>query len=282
MESDYVNLTVNGKNIKVKKGYGMGVPLYDLKYGINNLTLSYAGDSIHQPREINQTINITSPILILNYIGYGSDAECISLRLPEDATGKLVVYVNYNDNEFCSKDLVDGIASISISNLTIGSYSILAVYENGNYDVNNAEDNVFIIPFVNVSKGYDSRIEHEISVKLPESYSGSLSFSISEEFYDEIDGEFYLKEAIYENTTTIINGIGTIKLPILNISGNYYLSVNYVDDNGYTYSNKYHMPLHNVSSAFDLNIEIDDLLLGQSDVESNNDKISVTVSKVKE
>ena len=257
LEGDYVNLTVNGKTIKVEKGNYIEVKLDNLVLGENFLNLSYAGDSKYPARYVTKIINVTPVIQILNSdVQWNSSFESIILILPEDGVGELVIYEN--NEVIANSTLINGRAAISISNLTLGSHYIRAVNENGNYgDILNY-GNVNIIPNIDVASVMSSKEQIIIPVKMPESFNGDLDVSVVT-YTDYGYGRYeFSDEAVFEDEFSIVNGRGNIIIPKLNIHGNYCIQIEYVDDDvEYTYSVNKFVTFHNDTKDLKLNIRFD-------------------------
>ena len=263
LEEDYVNLTVNEKTIRVEKGSFIDVYLNDLKYGENNLTLSYCGDSKYPARSVTRTINITSKIKINEVeVGYNSGFESISLLLPENATGSLVVYVD--DEFFTSKELSNGKASVSISNLTLNNYDIFAVYNGSDYIINNESGNIDVVPNVIVLSGMYSKEENTISVEMPEEFNGTLEVTITPYTVDEYEYDY--EDDVFEGECDVVEGMGSLTIPALDITSKCRIEVTYVDnETDYTKTIYKYVVFNNNTRDLKLDIKADDLLLGQRD-----------------
>ena len=74
--------------------------------------------------------------------------ESISIILPHDATGSLVI--TKNDVEICNKKVVNGFASFSLSGISVGEYNFIAKYRGEDYedDIEEFEEIIEITPII--------------------------------------------------------------------------------------------------------------------------------------
>ena len=151
------------------------------------------------------------------------DNETISISLPSNAAGNLIVWDGY-DNLYANVSLVNGKASVSLANLTLGTHSISALYDGGDYEVDYLWENVDVGLNTTVPEEIQSGDDKFITVDVPADSQGQLYASFSDgEKYIDIDGE---------------NGrIPLAGLPV----GEYYVSISYVDvkyGGYYSYGNR--------------------------------------------
>lgn len=133
ISKDKIVATIDGEryNASWDGGYCYKIYITDLTAGRHNVTISY-GDDKHYQNSVSRTIDVV-PRVILNIEKHLYDANnTVYLRMPKDADGNLVLYVD--GKLFESKKLVDGLAVISISKLKPGFHNLYAFFD-GNYGV---------------------------------------------------------------------------------------------------------------------------------------------------
>ena len=103
--------------------------------------------------EINETIICNTTFLVAGVIlgpesmTYKSN-ESISIILPHDATGSLVI--TKNDVEIFNQKVVNGTASFSLSDISVGEYNFIAKYRGEDYedDIEEFEEIIEITPII--------------------------------------------------------------------------------------------------------------------------------------
>ncbi len=226
-EDKYTETLINGTARFIIKGLGEG------KY---NVTAKYLGDEKYDPYVVD-TDEITVygqsqydySISIDNdgELHYG-DSVTLSLELPETAEGKLIVYVN--DELYNATGLVDGKASITISDMAYGTYSIYARYD--------GYDEFYVDTFYHTA---------HVSPKIGEYkwiYSIDEEIIIPIEFESDANGEL----EIYDDekllgSQKVTNG--KINLDLTNIAhfNSNYLTIKY-DDGKYNYTDSIYFKVY--------------------------------------
>lgn len=204
-----ITVTVSGRTFKYQsQGGDTEIPLNDLIYGKNKVTLTY-GDDYYPEKTISFYFTVESSIIFDMYIMYGS-GEGISLVLPSDATGDLNIYDCIVDEETWdyvpsnlreTVPLSGGIAFIDVSEWDLGRYPILAKYENGNYDVKDCEESITVAPKVEYEKSVGVGDNATLNITLPSNADGDLTVEIYE--YVEYDYEELDPIITYSNQTSI-------------------------------------------------------------------------------
>ena len=119
---------------------------------------------------------------------YG-DNEKISLKLPENATGNLII-----EDEFQIKTvmpLVNGSASIFMNVWGVGTYKIDASYDGADYQVNRTSFDIIIYPKATYPKSMNVCENKFIILELNKDAIGSFEVRVDGEFYygvDVVDG----------------------------------------------------------------------------------------------
>ena len=246
-----VVITYNGKTITKKivadeedMDYSVYVSLTDFNMGENNITFTYK-DSKYP--EKSQMISISAkPRIHVNYqIRYANDEDAISILLPADAKGNMVIYKvgEWNDTlddnnleKLANVSLVNGKANYTLTDLGIGSHNIRVIYDNDDYseyfDVENKGINV--VPDVSYDKYVYFNATNSIKVVVPNDFNGNLTVRVIKRHYNE-DYEYVYDydEQIYSE---IVNGTVTVPLPKLEVgSYNFYIYANgqYMDSYGF-------------------------------------------------
>ena len=104
------------------------VDVSGLSSGRFNATITYLGDDRYETSLNNTLINVkkqTSGSDLNAAVPQGSPSPVFSIKLPADATGKLTVIV---DGVTHAKDLVGGVAEISVGELSAGKHDIQLIY----------------------------------------------------------------------------------------------------------------------------------------------------------
>lgn len=261
-----VTITYNGKKITEKVvGDEDGeneiyVTLTDFELGENNITFTY-NDPKYPEKSVTLSINAVPRIFINNYqIRYANEEDAISIILPADAKGNLVIYSVGEWNEtlednnlelIATVPLVNGRANHTLTELGLGYHTIRAVYDNDDYsEYFDSENNqINIVPDVIYDKYVYFNATNSIKVVLPDDFNGNLTVRVrsSEGTEDEETYEFipnYDKQIYSE----IVNGTVTVPLPKLDV-GNYWIYVNAAE----TYASHDFNVMEN-APEFDLNV----------------------------
>ena len=116
------------------------------QYPVN---VSYSGDEKYPESGYVNSLNV-------EYYGVVGDIvdgkRIVSLRLPTNANGNLVIYNDNRGTKLYSKALENGYAEIDLSDLTVGVYELRAVYEGDDYDVRPYSDTFKVMPYVYITQ----------------------------------------------------------------------------------------------------------------------------------
>ena len=238
-----VTITYNGKKI-TEKLVGdeddvneIYVALTDFELGENNITFTY-NDPKYPEKSVTLSINAVPRIFINGYpIRYANEEDAISIILPADAKGNLVIYnvgewnetlEDYNLELIATVPLVNGRANHTLTELGLGFHTIRGVYDNEDYsEYFDSENNqIYIVPDVIYDEYVYFNATNSIKVVLPDDFNGNLTVRVrsSEGTEDEETYEFIYNydEQIYSE---IVNGTVTVPLPKLE-TGDYSIFVN--------------------------------------------------------
>ena len=119
----YISEIKDGKAVFELKG---------LSFGAHRLSISYDGDAQY-PKDSYETLFDINHYAVIGDIT--DTQKTVSLLLPANATGNLVVY-NENRREILYVQAIsEGRASVDLNNLTVGIYEIRAYYDGEDYEV---------------------------------------------------------------------------------------------------------------------------------------------------
>ena len=111
-----------------------------LSLGEHILYASYRGDNIHPTKIFEKPITVTAEIVCDETYVYGTGE--VALRLPDNATGNLTMRIGnttvYNDHVgilYANVKLINGIATIPVSNFTVGKHFVRLNYTGDDYNV---------------------------------------------------------------------------------------------------------------------------------------------------
>lgn len=145
-----VTITVEGNEYTspVKDGQAE-FKVDDLEMGEHEVIVSYTGDSTYPANSYKNVLNVSYYAVV----GEISDNEkWVSLMLPANATGNLTVYNDNRGSKVASKALVNGKATIDLSDVSVGIYEIRAVYEGSDYDAKIFKDTFKMMPDVYITQ----------------------------------------------------------------------------------------------------------------------------------
>ena len=152
--------------------------LPELSKGSHKIHIDYSGDINHDPTSVDDEFDVYYEIFISNDLEFNKDTF-VSLRLPNDAKGNLLV--NVDGETVGNVALVNGYAKVSLNNFTeFGKeYDIYAEYTGTDYEVDYCEYSMCInYPNIQFEKEMIENQEYVFTFELPDSYSGNLTLEI--------------------------------------------------------------------------------------------------------
>ena len=218
-----VTIIVNGKNYTVMTKYGMAsVTISGLASGSYDVVAKFNGDDKYLASEDSAKFNVTklaSTIdIAVDNIKVGEDAV-ISVALPDDATGEVTIIVNGKNYTVMTKY---GMASVTISDLANGTYSVDAFYNGDDiyapiknstaFTVSKVSDYNMTVDIADIIKGENATI----TVSVPEDGTGNVIVTINGTDYKG----------------TVVNGTAKVIIPGLD-EGTYKVVTFYTGDNKY-------------------------------------------------
>ena len=204
--SGNVIVTVAGKEYTVKVTDGKGIATGDkLAAGTYAFAAVWAGDDNYNIVTENGDFKVnkidSSVVVNVNNIKVGEDAV-ISVKLLSDATGEVVITVNGEDY---TAAIENGVASVTVSDLKAGDYTVTVKYSgDNNYNEANADAEFSVskisdynmdISVPEIKEGVNSTI----GVDLPKDATGTVTV--------EIDGKKYTANVIDGTANVIVSGL---------------------------------------------------------------------------
>ena len=221
--SGVVSVTVGDAiyNVAVVDGKGT-LTLSGLASGSYDVVAKFNGDDKYLASEDSAKFNVTklaSTIdIAVDNIKVGENAV-ISVALPEDATGEVIISVNGKNYTVMTKY---GMASVTISDLANGTYSVDAFYNGDDiyapiknstaFTVSKVSDYNMTVDIADIVKGENATI----TVSVPEDGTGSVIVTINGTDYNG----------------TVVNGTAKVIIPGLD-EGSYKVVTFYTGDNKY-------------------------------------------------
>ena len=221
--SGVVSVTVGDAiyNVAVVDGKG-SLTLSGLASGSYDVVAKFNGDDKYLASEDSAKFNVTklasSIDIAVDNIKVGENAV-ISVALPEDATGEVIISVNGKNYTVMTKY---GMANVTISDLANGTYSV-DVFYNGDdiyapiknstaFTVSKVSDYNMTVDIADIVKGENATI----TVSVPEDGTGSVIVTINGTDYNG----------------TVVNGTAKVIIPGLD-EGSYKVVTFYTGDNKY-------------------------------------------------
>ena len=221
--SGVVSVTVGDAiyNVAVVDGKG-SLTLSGLASGSYDVVAKFNGDDKYLASEDSAKFNVTklaSTIdIAVDNIKVGEDAV-IGVALPEDATGEVIISVNGKNYTVMTKY---GMASVTISDLANGTYSVDAFYNGDDiyapiknstaFTVSKVSDYNMTVDIADIVKGENATI----TVSVPEDGTGNVIVTINGTDYKG----------------TVVNGTAKVIIPGLD-EGSYKVVTFYTGDNKY-------------------------------------------------
>ena len=204
-------VTVNGEEITITEGKG-NYTISDLAIGNYNYTVNFEGDKYFNATSKTVEFNVVKKSLPENQDPFTNNDETTqtqsnnpvySINLPEDATGNLTVTIG---DKTYTKELVNGSATIEITDLPVGTYQATIEYSG---DSNYAP----IVKTVNATVKVDPKIVMKATTAL---YTAKYSVTV----YGD-DGKlaantnvvFYINGKKITTGKTNAKGVATFTIP---------------------------------------------------------------------
>ncbi|WP_292746586.1 Ig-like domain-containing protein [Methanobrevibacter sp.] len=174
------------------------VQVGNLTPGVNDVEVIYSGDDTHTNSTVNTTIigpKYDTPFVVnVTEVTEGETAT-ITVKVPENATGNVTVTF---DGQKYSAEIVNGTATIPISNLTAGDKSLIVEYAGddnyaSNYTIGNfTVDEAKVVP----------------DMKVIDQGNGTVVVVVG----DNASGNVTIKVGDKEYNSTVVNGTAVVQL----------------------------------------------------------------------
>ena len=178
--ADKLTILVNGKEYRNWDGTNAAIINVTDLIGEFTVTARYNGDDVYtHPVEINHTFISKPEIIYQNdmHVLYKDASEVISLRLPDNASGKLIVIVD--GNPYAEAGFVNGRASVNFADMSLGSHKVTAYYNGTDYEIEKVDFRMSVVSVIMVEgldihgcMNYSGKLK--IYLQLPEDAKGTL------------------------------------------------------------------------------------------------------------
>ena len=212
----------------------------------------YNGDNNYKVSTNTTSFNVTQavPKIDINVPGdlKIGDNVTIVASLPKDVTGNVTLSI---DGKNISVAIKDGVANLTVSNLSFGSHQFKVEYDgDNNYKANNESISFYVDKFdSSMSVDIPEIISGEnatITVSLPKHATGNVTLTINNNNY----------------TANVTNGVAKVNIPGLD-AGSYNVTVTYSGDNEYKNNvTKYNITVLNNK---DVNLNSSDIVMFYKD-----------------
>ena len=212
----------------------------------------YNGDNNYKVSANTTSFNVTQavPKIDINVPGdlKIGDNVTIVASLPKDVTGNVTLSI---DGKNISVAIKDGVANLTVSNLSFGSHQFKVEYDgDNNYKANNESISFYVDKFdSSMSVDIPEIISGEnatITVSLPKHATGNVTLTINNNNY----------------TANVTNGVAKVNIPGLD-AGSYDVTVTYSGDNEYKNNvTKYNITVLNNK---DVNLNSSDIVMFYKD-----------------
>ena len=248
-----VTFTVNGVNRTVNIIDGKAtLNVGNLSVANYPVEVTYNGDNNYKVSKNTTSFNVTQavPKIDINVPGdlKIGDNVTIVASLPKDVTGNVTLSI---DGKNISVAIKDGVANLTVSNLSFGSHQFKVEYDgDNNYKANNESISFYVDKFdSSMSVDIPEIISGEnatITVSLPKHATGNVTLTINNNNY----------------TANVTNGVAKVNIPGLD-AGSYDVTVTYSGDNEYKNNvTKYNITVLNNK---DVNLNSSDIVMFYKD-----------------
>lgn len=275
-------LIANGKTYSVELDSSDVFTFNDVAYGRNNLTFIYQ-DEKYPKQNVTWIFNAIPRINVPYEFVFG-DGNTIGLLLPSDAQGNLDVYYAVYDDEtgdlttgnlMKSTPLNNGVANISLSDITFGRYNIIAKYTGDKYDVADESSAIMISPKVDYKNYYWVDGENnKITITSPEDCGGKFNISLFYYYYDDEMNWRTVVIPLYEGPAS---GKLDMTLPKLNVTSygsfgdgdgsEYSLNVKYIEDDKELFENEYSFNVKSDIPVWEMDVVFPDVVAEGDEIE---------------
>ena len=156
------------------------VDISKLDAGNYTMCVSFKGDDKFYALSKTYNFTVNYNFHIPDEVEY-MDSSKVYLKLPDDACGNLIVYVN--DKLFKSVKLSNGYAELKIDSLAPGDYRIMLRYSGSDYNVADFNSSIRVVPKISLSYRFTAGEDKYVSVEVPKNCRGYVVFDIDDKKY---------------------------------------------------------------------------------------------------
>ena len=201
-------------NSVVSDGVGL-IDLSGFSLGVHTLAISFEGNEYN----ITDTVDVTIIPVISSLDDLTTGDNSISIALPEDATGNLIIIID--DNDAIVVPIEDGAASYDeISGLSAGEHTITVSYE-GNYPSYSSTKTVYV-----------SKLSPSASVKVPSSITAGKSSTIYINLPSDATGVVVVDVEGKRYYAEVKNGVAAVSIAGMT-AGDKQVTYSYLGDSNY-------------------------------------------------
>ena len=219
-----VTIEVGGKKYTSEIKDGKAVFEVDgLTAGDKVVTATYDGDENYKANSTSAEFEVSKSPADLQIIVDENDTDdkVISVSLPDDATGYVILKVN---DDLYVLNVTAGERSITIPNIRSGEYVVEANYLGDDKYLDNSTNKTFVVskddPHMNVTVQNVTRSSCDVNITLPEDATGTLTVTVDNETY----------------TVPAKGGDNIVHIPGLT-NGTHNITVSYTGDSQYNSDN---------------------------------------------
>ena len=212
-----VIVVIDGKKYAAKINEGRAIlELPNLVAGTYPITIIYEGNEFLNAKTIRETLEINYEIKVEN--------DYINLTLPENANGNLIAHIFDNYVDLSNYDnyliygesfdgnilkeyevpLVNGKASISLSDLDYGEYYVIAEYDGEDYIISQISSSIWI------EDDIGSHVKVELLDEVPLNSENYINIKLDENY----DKELLNVKILDDNDTLVFSANGETKIKI--------------------------------------------------------------------
>ncbi|WP_407379341.1 Ig-like domain repeat protein [Methanobrevibacter sp.] len=187
----YVVVSVNGTDYFFNAGDDIELDLSGLAPGEYPVEIAYSGDDKYAPATANTTVTVPEVVPEEANVTVAVNDSDVSVELPEDAEGYVVVSVNGTDYFFNAGDDIE----LDLSGLAPGEYPVEIAYSGDDKYAPATANTTVTVPEVvpeeaNVTVAVN---DSDVSVELPEDAEGYVVVSVGDKkYYFDADDEIEL------------------------------------------------------------------------------------------
>lgn len=176
----YIDLILDNQpqRCAIDDGY-VEIPFNSLSIGTHTVTVAYGDNKLFYELSNTTTFNVKPMIEFNSRDDLYPNGFLVDLILPADASGKLVVFNYYTDEEYGFVDLKNGIAVLNLSCVPFGEPVLSAKYVGSDYDVEDTYKQIYTIqPLIDIPIDEKFGTNKFITFQVPSQANGELSVSL--------------------------------------------------------------------------------------------------------